>query len=439
MQTNQLDESSQNQEIFIKSLEDYECIKNNTEYTYFCNNCGKQCKAKKRNSKVSQRLFLCMSCLTKKTNLEKYGVENTFQLQKVIEMTKNRDWTERNEKTKQTWLEKYGVDSPMKLESTVEKLKETFRNKTDEQKKLIVNKCKKTMLERYGVDNPMKSQYFKEKVAKTNIEKYGCPCPLNNETIKHKIEETNQKKYGCKEPFSSKEVRDKIKKTCIKKYGVDNICKDKSFREKVKNTMIEKYGVESNLMLKEFQVKCRKTLKERYNVEHPFQSEEIMNKMKQTCLNKYGVEYYCQTEDFSLNHRKIYYFDNVKFDSFWELVFYLFHKSNGSKIERSLKKFEYVYNGKTHYYFPDFEVDGKLYEIKGDHFFDENGKMINPYDRSQDGFFEAKYQCGLRNGVVFIRQKEIDEMSQTLICINNDKNFLIKLKEASRIERTIND
>ena len=413
MQTNQLDEPSQNQ-IFIKSLEDYELIKNNTEYTYFCSNCGKQCKAKKRNSKVSQRLFLCMSCLTKKTNLEKYGVENTFQLQKVIEMTKNRDWTERNEKTKQTWLEKYGVDSPMKLESSVEKLKETFHNKTDEQKKLIVDKRKKTMTERYGVDSPMKSQYFKEKVAKTS-----------------------QKKYGCKEPFGSKEVRDKIKETCIKKYGVDNICKDKNFREKVKNTMVEKYGVESNLMLKEFQVKCRKTLKENYNVDYPFQSEEIMNKMKQTCLSKYGVEYYCQTADFSVNHRKIYYFDNVKFDSFWELVFYLFHKSNGSKIERSLKKFEYVYNGKTHYYFPDFEVDEKLYEIKGDQFFDENGKMINPYDRSQDGLFEAKHQCGLRNGVVFIRQKEIDEMGQTLICINNDKNFLIKLKGVSRIGRTI--
>ena len=64
-------------------------------------------------------------------------------------------------------------------------------------------------------------------------------------------------------------------------------------------------------------------------------------------------------------------------------------------------------NGQEHLYYPDFEVNGQLYEIKGDQFFKENGAMQNPYDHSQDAFFEAKHQCALQNKVIFIKQNEI--------------------------------
>ena len=31
-------------------------------------------------------------------------------------------------------------------------------------------------------------------------------------------------------------------------------------------------------------------------------------------------------------------------------------------------------------YFPDFEIEGKFYEIKGDQFFNEDGTMCNPFN-----------------------------------------------------------
>ena len=35
--------------------------------------------------------------------------------------------------------------------------------------------------------------------------------------------------------------------------------------------------------------------------------------------------------------------------------------------------------GKTHYYFPDFKIDGILIEIKGNQFYDKNGQPLDKY------------------------------------------------------------
>mgnify|MGYP003292041606 CR=1 FL=1 len=64
----------------------------------------------------------------------------------------------------------------------------------------------------------------------------------------------------------------------------------------------------------------------------------------------------------------------------------------------------YVFEGKKHYYFPDFLYDGRLIEIKGLHFFVNKNKdlaMINPFDPSRNAITEEKHQCGLRNNVEF--------------------------------------
>ena len=53
-------------------------------------------------------------------------------------------------------------------------------------------------------------------------------------------------------------------------------------------------------------------------------------------------------------------------------------------------------------YFPDFKIGDKCFEIKGDHFFKEDGTMQNPYDHSQDLLYEAKHQCMLKNHVIII-------------------------------------
>lgn len=69
-------------------------------------------------------------------------------------------------------------------------------------------------------------------------------------------------------------------------------------------------------------------------------------------------------------------------------------------------------------YKPDFIVEGKITEVKGDHFF-KNGKMICPWKHKNDtpekiewrnGLFEAKHQCMIRNGVIILKQKEFKEL-----------------------------
>ena len=71
--------------------------------------------------------------------------------------------------------------------------------------------------------------------------------------------------------------------------------------------------------------------------------------------------------------------------------------------------FQYSFNGKNHKYFPDFIVDGKYIEIKGDHFFKEDGTMYNPFDHTQDGLYEAKHQCMVNNNVEIWNSKIYDK------------------------------
>ena len=48
-------------------------------------------------------------------------------------------------------------------------------------------------------------------------------------------------------------------------------------------------------------------------------------------------------------------------------------------------------------------------KLKAIIFFTENG-MINPYDRSQDELYNAKYNCMIANNVKFVKYEEIKDM-----------------------------
>lgn len=51
--------------------------------------------------------------------------------------------------------------------------------------------------------------------------------------------------------------------------------------------------------------------------------------------------------------------------SSWELAFLLWALDHKLNIQRCNKVFTYKYNGQTYNYYPDFEIDGVIYEIKG--------------------------------------------------------------------------
>lgn len=200
------------------------------------------------------------------------------------------------------------------------------------------------------------------------------------------------------------------------------------FKKKAKITKIERYN-DAHFNNRE---KSKNTCQEKYGGSAPASDVHVREKMQQTCLEKYGEDNISRTEYFKNVRYKRYFYDNHFFDSADELVFYKYHVDNGFVIECEPCKLFYYLNGKKHAYFPDFRVDGRLVEIKGEHFF-KDGKMINPFDRNQDDLYEAKHRCMLDNGVEIITDcseyrkycgKEFIES-----CLVKDRSFKNKEKE----------
>lgn len=180
-------------------------LKNAYIIHFTCKECGREAskavKTFKRNKQsVSlENLELCSFCLGKKTNLEKYGVENPFQSEEI------------KKKIKETNLERYGVDNPSKAEEIKKKI---ISKKDFEQEK---NKREETLLRKYGVKNPSSLENVKDKKKKIYLEKYGVETPLQSKEIMDRLKQTNLEKYGVENISQAKFVKEKKRKDKIGK------------------------------------------------------------------------------------------------------------------------------------------------------------------------------------------------------------------------------
>ena len=129
----------------------------------------------------------------------------------------------------------------------------------------------------------------------------------------------------------------------------------------------------------------------------------MYDRIIKTNLERYGVKSYTQTYEYHKNKRHKYHLEKypgLTFDSKWEVKVYEFCKDNNVKVEYSPKiSYDYEYGGKVWTYHPDFLINGKLYEVKGDNFFKINestGKeeMFCPYGRKKLGEEKWKWLCG---------------------------------------------
>lgn len=287
---------------------------------------------------------------------------------------------QRKEKYKQTCLEKYGVDSNMKLDSFI---KHAHTDSANKKRRLSQEKY---LVEHYGVHTlgeleSVKKSHHTEKFSKS----------MKNAYNKLSKEQKEQR-------------QEKIKKTCMDKYGVPYYtctkdCKDASHTDesiyKANNSRV---------------ISCL----EKYGVEHVLQVEHIKTKVRNTCLEKYGVDSYSKTLEFAKKRKQRYFYKDNYFDSSWELAYYIYNIDKGISIIREPVKLEYEYKGKKCYYFPDFKVNDKLIEIKGNQFFKDND-MINIYN-IEDKQFSAKYKCAIANDVKFLKHEDV------IPCLNYVKN-----------------
>ena len=146
---------------------------------------------------------------SKKTNLERYGVENASQSEVI------------KEKIKKTTMKNHGVEHYM-------------------HSKELREKAKKTNLERYGVENASQLESVKEKIKKTNIKRYGCENPMQSKVVREKGKKTNIERLGVEYPTQSKEVKGKVKKTMLERYGVENPFQLESVKERIRESRYDR-------------------------------------------------------------------------------------------------------------------------------------------------------------------------------------------------------
>lgn len=96
---------------------------------------------------------------------------------------------------KQTCLDRYGVDNPTKLKQISEKISLNYKNKSDIEKELMIEKQKNTIFGKYG-DWFVNTPSYKEMIRETSIEKYGVDDYRKSNFFKNKVKKTIFERYG---------------------------------------------------------------------------------------------------------------------------------------------------------------------------------------------------------------------------------------------------
>jgi len=211
--------------------------------------------------------YTCRKCKTKKTNLEKWGVENPSQLDSI------------KEKKRETFIQNWGVDHPSKSDIIKEKKRETFQD-------------------RFGFDNPFQSEVFKEKIKNTNIIKFGVENPSQSEDIKERKRETFIQNWGVDHPLKSNEIKESINKKNLEKWGVEWTLQSLEVKEKIKRTNLTLFGFENPMMNKDIRQKVVKNNLEKWGVDYYYQTDEFKEKSKSTNIKKYNSDNYKKSDIF---------------------------------------------------------------------------------------------------------------------------------------------
>jgi hypothetical protein len=184
-------------------------------------------------------------------------------------------------KAKELFMKKYN-GHPLKNKEVREKMKQTnierYGSENTFQVEEFKEKSKQTCLQNHGVEYSMQNKEVREKSKKTCFEKYGCEFISQNIEIMNKIKENNMEKYGFNYTLQVEEFKEKGKQSNLKLYGVENCMQRPEIKEKAKQTNLKLYGSENPFQVKEFKEKSKQTSMLHFGVPHPMQNAEIMSK-----------------------------------------------------------------------------------------------------------------------------------------------------------------
>lgn len=177
-----------------------------------------------------------------------------------------------------------------------------------------------------------------------------------------------------------------------------------------RETNFIRFGSYTNMGTELFKKQAKEGFLRHYGTTNNMKSEIGKAEYRNALLQKFGVINISQLPRIQSKAKQKYVYDNLLFDSGPEVAFYICLADHGIRFEYQPKRFiPYIVDGITHHYCPDFylfdEFEGRkgFVEIKGDHFFKEDGTMQNPFDHTKDYLAESKHQCMLKNGVHILR------------------------------------
>ena len=249
-----------------------------------------------------------------------------------------------------------------------------------------------------------KDKQHVENVKSTCRKRFNSESPQGSKEVHDKSVKTRYKHNGEGKYYSEESI-EKKKQTNIEKYGDPNY----NNREQFISTCIERYNVRNPLQCKEIKEKQENTMEKVYGKRFALQLNKFIQKAKETCIKQFGIDSYSKTLMFKKSIVKFlgkkYLYNNVMFDSGWELVFYIWLKDHNISFDYHGDDMviEYKTSDKnTHHYFPDFKINGQYYEIKGDHFFKDketsNSTMINPFTKEETS--KEKVECIKKNSII---------------------------------------
>lgn len=136
--------------------------------------------------------------------------------------------------------------------------------------------------------------------------------------------------------MQSEEVKAKSRKSCKETYGVEYVMQSEEVKAKGRATSRRVYGVDNPMQSEEVKLKAKTTFRDNYGVDAPAQCPEIRRKQQIRCK-----------------------YNGMNFDSIYEIAYYIWLVDHNIEFmyEPGLK-LEYSYDGKNHWYMPDFIVEG---------------------------------------------------------------------------------
>ena len=229
----------------------------------------------------------------------------------------------------------------------------------------------------------------------------------------------------------SKEAYDKRVKTVMQKYGTDNVSRAPEIVEKLrkinsdpeviakknaktKQTIIKKYGSLESFYKKQA-IKRLPTVQKRYGGNAPTCSKEVRDKAKATLMKHYGVLYNSQSPEIrdkiihtqrnkhiSCTMQGKLFEDLQGYEPFFLEWFNLNAKNFSIKdIFNSHLYFKYHYQGKLHYYYPDFVIpkSGIVIEVKSEYTCGYHNKSAYHYNYDKN---RQKSIAAVKSGYRFL-------------------------------------